>query len=210
MEKQECLTRLSDLVGHISAMHYEINEEWKRQCDANGYELRNLNKIQVRDLSSDWTENSAEPYRKFLYSQDLDRFSPHICAGLKIRYRIKMYNSIYSKISKYISGRESGKVAVRKCLNDIFGIRAIVDADLTFEEIREFIEPRHEHIRCHNSSKARENQIYVATHIYIEGEDRRLFPWELQIWLQKDEASNYVSHEAYKQDYTRWEPVLGR
>lgn len=202
MEKEECLERLSDLIDLMCVMHRETGMEW---AIANGNRLRNLNTMQVRDLEPCWAGMDAERYRRFLRGRDLDRFWPHIGDGFLVEYRIKTANSIDDKISRYNRGPDEGRISVRKCLNDIFGVRAVVDAELSFDNVRGLVEPLRGHVRCHDSSKAAEGWRYSATHVYIEGEDRRLFPWELQIWLSRDEASNFASHEACKQDYTGWE-----
>lgn len=64
----------------------------------------------------------------------------------------------------------------------------------------EFINMRHENLKCIDSSKKE----YKATHIYFK-QDNFNFQWELQIWNKIDEVNNIISHEKYKQDYAKWE-----
>ena len=44
----------------------------------------------------------------------------------------------------------------------------------------------------------------MATHMYFK-ENNYSFQWELQIWDKKHYESNIISHENYKQGYTKWE-----
>lgn len=55
-------------------------------------------------------------------------------------------------------------------------------------------------MKCLDSSKGE----YVATHIYFRDGNFN-FQWELQVWSASQEKVNTISHEKYKQEYTKWE-----
>lgn len=55
-------------------------------------------------------------------------------------------------------------------------------------------------LKCYDASK----DGYVATHIYFKNGNYS-FQWELQIWDKFHEKTNIISHEQYKQEYTKWE-----
>lgn len=83
----------------------------------------------------------------------------------------------------------------------MFSVRIILNSQLTFQSIKEFVLDKFPYVdRCIDSSKGE----YKATHIYFKL-DNYSFPWELQVWNRHDENSNLISHKKYKQEYTLWE-----
>ena len=90
---------------------------------------------------------------------------------------------------------------INKCINDLFGVRIILEESVTFEEVQAFMEKNYrEKYRCIDSSKLD----YKAVHLYFR-ENNYTFPWELQIWNRCDVENNFASHKKYKQEYTIWE-----
>ncbi len=126
--------------------------------------------------------------------------------------RIKTPNSIEDKIKRYnLSPHEYGEIPLFKCLNDLFGARIVLDGNLNFEEICNFLKnkddfrDRNVQLRCNDASK----NGYKATHVYFKKcGDNSAFPWELQIWSAEDEENNIKSHKKYKQEYTKWEKQM--
>ena len=53
--------------------------------------------------------------------------------------RVKALNSIQNKIEKYKNKKESGKIPIKKCLNDIFGLRIILNKSISYDEIIKYI-----------------------------------------------------------------------
>ena len=120
----------------------------------------------------------------------------------EVNSRVKALNSIEFKINNYMTAKhEYGEVALNKCFNDLYGIRIILKENVEYSTIKEFIDEKYSKIlKCYNASK----KDYVATHIYFK-EDNYSFQWELQIWDKEHYESNIISHERYKQEYTKWE-----
>lgn len=114
--------------------------------------------------------------------------------------RVKAQNSIEYKLDNYYMNHEHGRTPLKKCMNDLLGIRIVLDEEFTHQEILSYMENNFPEYKCIDSSK----YSYVATHIYIEN-GNTFFPWELQVWSKKNEKNNYLSHKAYKQGYTKWE-----
>ena len=125
--------------------------------------------------------------------------------GLKLNSfvscRVKALNSIQYKIENYKKTHENGKIPIKKCLNDLFGIRIIVEEKLEFDVVKNFITERFKSVKCILSDKGD----YKAIHIYFGNDDNTKFRWELQLWNIKNANKNYESHAKYKQDYTKWE-----
>ncbi|WP_270613221.1 hypothetical protein [Coprococcus sp. AM97-35] len=114
--------------------------------------------------------------------------------------RIKQLNSIEYKISRYNTGDLKGKVPINKCLNDLFGVRIIIDSSFTHDDLADHLKAKYSMLKLTNASK----NGYIASHLYFMM-DNQLFPWKLQIWQKQDEMNNLASHKLYKQDYTSWE-----
>lgn len=114
--------------------------------------------------------------------------------------RVKAQNSIEYKLENYCINHENGRIPLKKCLNDLLGIRIVIDDDFTYQEVKQYMEVNFPDYKCINSSKIS----YIATHIYFEN-GNSFFPWELQIWTKRDERNNFASHKEYKQEYTKWE-----
>ncbi len=114
--------------------------------------------------------------------------------------RVKAQNSIEFKLDNYVTNHESGKIPLKKCLNDLLGIRIVIDDSFSHADVKQYMEEKFPQYKCIDSSKLS----YIATHVYFEN-GNTFFPWELQIWTKKNEKSNLASHREYKQDYTKWE-----
>lgn len=123
----------------------------------------------------------------------------HAC-NCRINTRVKTYNSIVQKIKIYLVGDLRGKVAIKKCLNDLYGIRIILSNDMEFDTIIDHINETFPELKCLNASK----NGYKAVHVYFSESNFEL-PWELQIWNASDESKNIELHKTYKQGYTEWE-----
>ena len=120
----------------------------------------------------------------------------------EINSRVKLQNPIEYKLNNYMTEKhEYGEVALNKCFNDLYGIRIIFIESVEFQEIKKFINKKYlGRLKCYDASKDK----YKATHIYFKNGNKS-FQWELQIWNKEDEKTNIMSHELYKQDYTKWE-----
>lgn len=191
---------LKDLIDYIQSVYTDITNEWLYGTDIK----INLKKSQVSDIDVDGTiyKNIME------YVQLLNERSASIALQLssvcscQVTARVKAQNSIEYKIQNYKTKRhELGRVPINKCVNDLLGIRIILESPLTFEEIYSFVEATYQgKYRCINSSKLD----YRAVHLYFR-ENNQSFPWELQIWNRCDVENNFASHQKYKQEYTTWE-----
>ncbi len=121
-----------------------------------------------------------------------------------LRMRVKQNESIVNKIRYYRIGKEGeGRYSLKKCLNDLFGIRILVPgfkhSDEEFHNLCRELQNAYR-IKFRDSSK----QEYKATHVYFEGSENKFFPWELQIWNPNDVEKNMISHEKHKQEYISW------
>lgn len=196
------LEELNILLDSIKAQYKQLYLEWKQ---SELYVPINQKKKLVKDIKNDnEILNVILDYRLFLNENHLDIKIAFDKLNLQseVNSRVKAQNSIEFKINNYMTDKhEYGEVALNKCLNDLYGIRIIFNENVEYNDIKTFIDEKYNgKLKCYDASKGD----YVATHIYFK-EDNYSFQWELQIWDVAHYKSNIVSHEHYKQDYTKWE-----
>lgn len=192
---------LKQLIDIIQDHFDAINKKWKQSSD---YLPLNMKKNRVEDIYKDeslllYVFN----YRKFINDNItgmVDTIQEQKFLNV-VNTRVKALNSIQYKIQNYYFNHENGKIALKKCLNDIFGIRMIFDEHINFNEIKTYIEKEFPNLKCIESSRGN----YYAIHIYFGNDDNYKFQWELQLWDKEHEKINLESHARYKQDYTKWE-----
>ena len=192
---------LTKLINLIQIKFNDINENWIKEPN---YFPLNMKKKRVDDVYKD---ESLLLY-VFNYRQFINDNVSDIVNDIQtqkftnvVNTRVKASNSIQYKIQNYEYNHEDGKIALKKCLNDIFGIRMIFEKDINYEEIKEYIEKAFPNLKCIESRRGE----YYAIHVYFGNDDNFKFQWELQLWDKKHEKTNLESHAKYKQDYTKWE-----
>ena len=192
---------LDQLIDKLLPLYNTINESWGKMDSFNSINLKKKSIADIQKEQKIW--NSILQYRKFMAARQLDvlqEISSLQSDVSRISVRIKQLNSIEYKIYRYNVGELRGKVPINKCLNDLFGMRIIMDDSFTHDDLKEHIEESYPDMKLTDASKKE----YVASHLYIKPSNQ-LFPWELQIWKKEDERNNLESHKLYKQDYTSWE-----
>ncbi len=192
---------LKKLIILVQQQFNIINEAWRKSPN---YMPLNMKRKRVEDVYND----EALLLYVFNYRQFInDNISDVVNKIQKSKFlnvvntRVKALNSIQYKIQNYELNHENGKIALKKCLNDIFGLRMIFEEDIDFKEINEFVKKEFPDLKCIKSVK----EEYDAIHIYFGNDDNMNFQWELQLWDKSHEKSNLKSHAKYKQDYTKWE-----
>jgi ppGpp synthetase/RelA/SpoT-type nucleotidyltranferase len=107
-------------------------------------------------------------YRNFIIGKSLSvRFKKDDDKDFTIDSHIKNDNSIGEKIDTYLRKDEEEKVEIDKCLNDIFGLRAIINCPLDRKEICRTVSDN-KGLKCIDSSKpkhASESQKSYKAHI---------------------------------------------
>lgn len=122
---------------------------------------------------------------------------------LDFRVRTKEKKSITSKLATYDSRSENGSFPLQKCLNDLCGSRVILNEEVYTSH--EFL------TMCEDLKKKkiifrhyeRVDDDYKGYHLYLKNKSNLFFPWELQLWYNKNEQLNIAAHEKHKQAYIR-------
>lgn len=88
---------------------------------------------------------------------------------------------------------------VNNWLNDIFGVRII----LSEEEITQIMDLLDEWQDAFGLKNwyLRDKERYRGLHVDFKNKSNFYFPWELQIWSDKDMRSNIENHEKFKRNF---------
>ena len=112
-------------------------------------------------------------------------------------FRDTVGKRIEDKIKRF-SCRED-QYPVNNWLNDIFGVRIILTSK-EIELIMELLDDWQEELELKNWY-LRNKEGYKGLHIYFKNKNNFYFPWELQIWDEKDVKSNIENHEKFKRNF---------
>ena len=227
MNLVETLDKYIKLIKVIDSLYYAYQFFIVKSDDYKSLDKINLNKKRIDDIFYNYiVDKNFNKYIQF-YMDSFNKLS--LMDEIKIdgilrkienlgfikqaRYRIKSPESIVNKLSKYMDEKENGKIKIKKCLNDLFGIRFIID---DYNKIRD------EFIYCLNicidkeesfkskiklTSKGYNNidSPYIADHVYFSSRlNNNIFPIELQIWDSVNLERNEKSHVIYKREYINW------
>lgn len=195
------MDELTKLIELIQNKFDEINAKWTKEPN---YFPIHMKKNRVEDIYKDESLLlHVFSYRQFINDNDYDVVDTiqNQKFNCTVNTRVKALNSIQYKIQNYEYNHEHGKIALKKCLNDIYGIRIIFENNINYDEIKKYIEKNFPILKCIESIRGD----YSAIHVYFGNDDNYKFQWELQIWDKKHEKTNLESHEKYKQEYTKWE-----
>lgn len=191
---------LEKLIVAIQRNYDRICDSWKENI---GDSINLKKKLVIHAREESEILNIIVRYRSLINDEivgimfDLDTIQ---FVNSSITSRVKAQNSIEFKLENYIVNHEDGLIPLKKCLNDLLGVRIVIDDEFTQQEVKQYMDKHFPDYKCIDSSKID----YNATHVYFE-RGNNFFPWELQIWKKKDEKNNYISHKEYKQEYTKWE-----
>lgn len=197
---EDCFRDLKELINYIEVEYIKITNAWLCRADL----TIDFKKHRISDIETNGIIYcNIMQYSQWLNEQSAD-IVLHLCSvcSCPVTARVKTQNSIAYKIERYKTDRhEFGKIPINKCINDLFGIRIILETTSPYGEIHSLMQNMCVgKYRCINSSK----NDYKAIHLYFK-KDNRSFPWELQVWKKCDVESNFISHKNYKQEYTTWE-----
>lgn len=184
---------LKKLITLIQQQYDLINKKW---LDDENYYPLNMKKKRVEDVYNDETLlQYVFNYRKFINDNVAEMVKLIQSKNFEnvVNTRVKALNSIQYKIHNYELNHENGKIPLKKCLNDIFGIRMIFNDNINYNEVSSFIEREFSELKCISSVRGK----YVAIHIYFGNDDNMKFQWELQLWDKKHEKTNLESHAKY-------------
>lgn len=190
--------------------YFKYCDEWDKLCD----KKINLNKKQICDIYNlkngeivpefkDYIDSFSEIAEdlKFELLCDLGE-NVEFTEDFKFTSRIKTRESLIQKILKKMR-EDDGKFSIKKCINDLLGLRII---DIDYKDNKEHIDSILEELKSNgiNIRNIERNLStgYKAYHIYII-RNNNTFPIEVQIWDKEHEEKNIELHSKHKEEYVK-------
>lgn len=186
---------LEQLINYLHDLYVSFNNEFYKNKE---YEQFNFKRFTVSQAKNNLYFNNVllKDYIKELhnfYNEYVD-FTAYYAKGCEIRSRIKFMPTIQKKLLQFSNRSETeGSFVIKKSLNDLFGIRVILDNINQSYDILEHQLDRYKSQNLISRYYYRNEGDYKGTHCYFQDSNRH-FPWELQIWDHKDKIDNVNSH----------------
>lgn len=119
--------------------------------------------------------------------------------GIDFFYRVKTGESILDKVERY--RQRDNQYPTNNILNDIFGARVVwPSADV--RDILDRLDGWKEQYGLKNWY-LRDTDGYIGIHVYFKNASNFYYPWELQIWDEKDALANVQNHITYKREFVK-------
>ncbi|HGO5815109.1 TPA: GTP pyrophosphokinase [Mannheimia haemolytica] len=183
------LKKIEKLIDEINKLHLAFSQDYFETGKIEKVNLKHtLSKVPIEHILS-YRLNLHESINDYLYRADLYH--------IHYFYRVKTSESIIYKIKRFQERSEG--YPVNSILNDIFGARIIVDTE-TIAQVMERLDEWKEKYGLKNWY-LRDKEEYIGIHIYFKNASNFYYPWELQIWDQKDAEKNIQSHRKYKRNF---------
>ena len=191
MQQETPTQKTERLIREINRIHAQYSQDY--------FETGKVAKLNLsRTLAHVPTEHILS-YRLNLHEAINDYLAFADTRGIDFFYRVKTAESIADKIRRYTE-REN-QYPVNNILNDIFGARVILPSESVAE-----IMQRLDDWKAQYSLKnwyLRDADGYIGIHVYFKNASNFYYPWELQIWDEKDAAENIRNHIAYKRQFVQ-------
>lgn len=185
------------------------NKNWISELDCKKIDLKktlvchivNKENMSINQEFKDYM-NSYIKTLNILYIKILSRIDKEL--GVIINGRVKNAESIYHKLARKMN-EEDGTFKINKYLNDLLGIR-IIDKEYicNIDLLKSYLDQSKDLYKLRYYYKDDIITGYKGFHIYFQGENKYVFPIELQIWDKENESNNLLLHNLYKKDYTEW------
>ncbi|GFH40553.1 GTP pyrophosphokinase [Lactococcus insecticola] len=187
------MTKTEKLVDEINLVHQKFSEDY---FETDKVEKINLSHT-LQKLFPNGDIKHIYNYRLNLHESINDYLMESDLEEIKFYYRVKTRESIDDKISRY--SERSDQYPVNSWLNDIFGARIVLNDD----EISEVIAHLDEWQEKYGLKNwyVRNKDGYNGIHVYFKNKNNFYFPWELQIWNEKDKQLNIENHRKFKRNF---------
>lgn len=183
------LEKVERLISEINRIHLEYSKDY--------FETGKVEKINLKHTFAKVPTSVILSYRLNLHEAINDYLMKADLQDIAYFYRVKTSESILDKIERFKERKEG--YPVNSVLNNIFGARMI----LTAEEVGEVLERLDDWKEKYGLKNwyLRDKDGYIGIHIYFKNKSNFYYPWELQIWDEKDVDRNIASHIKYKRKF---------
>jgi len=138
-------------------------------------------------------------YRLNLHESINDYLIEHDLDNITYYYRVKTSESILDKIERY--SQNADKYPVNNWMNDIFGARMILSSE-EIVQIQEMLDDWQDELGLKNWY-FRDKDDYRGLHVYFKNKSNFYFPWELQLWDERDIELNIRTHQLHKRNFVK-------
>lgn len=185
------IDKVERLIAEINRVHLRYSQDYFETGQVEKVNLSHTFNRVATDPILAYRLNLHEAINDYLYDADVK--------DIHFYYRVKTAESILDKIERY-KARETA-YPVNNILNDIFGARVI----LSSEEIQEILDSLDDWKEKYGLKNwyLRDVDGYVGIHVYFKNQSNFYYPWELQIWDEKDAKSNIESHRRFKRNFVK-------
>ena len=182
------INQVKQLVSEINRLHRDFSSDY--------FETGKIEKINLSKTIKHIPVPHIYKYRLTLH-ESINDYLMTANIDIKYFYRVKTRESIDDKIARFSS--RDDQYPVNNWLNDIFGTRIILNAD-EINVVMSLLDDWQDELGLKNWY-LREKEGYRGLHIYFKNKSNFYFPWELQIWDEKDIQSNIHNHEKFKRNF---------
>lgn len=177
------------LIAEINRIHLQFSMDY--------HDSGVIDKVNLSRTIANVPTNYIYKYRLYLHESINDYLMAANIADVSYFYRVKTRESIDDKIKRYAEHED--QYPVNNWLNDIFGARIILRGD-DVARVLTLLDGWQDEFGLKNWY-VRDKEGYKGIHIYFKNKSNYFFPWELQVWDEKDVAANIASHRAYKRGF---------
>lgn len=182
------IDQIKQLVSEINRLHHDFSNDY--------FETGKIEKINLSRTVVHVPAPHVYRYRLTLH-ESINDYLMTASIDIKYFYRVKTRESIDDKISRF-SSRED-QYPVNNWLNDIFGARIVLTAE-EINTVMNLLDDWQDELGLKNWYW-RDKEGYRGLHIYFKNKNNFYFPWELQVWNEKDLQSNIKNHEKFKRNF---------
>lgn len=185
------IEKVERLIREINRLHLEFSKDY--------FETGKVEKINLKHTFAKVPTEPILSYRLNLHEAINDYLMRADVKDITYFYRVKTSESILNKIERFKERQEG--YPVNSILNDIFGARMILTSE-QIGQVMERLDDWQEEYGLKNWY-LRDKEEYVGIHIYFKNKSNFYYPWELQLWDEKDVEKNIASHIKYKRDFVK-------
>ncbi|MET3557229.1 hypothetical protein ABID29_000338 [Streptococcus rupicaprae] len=183
------LEKVERLIDEINKLHLQYSKDY--------FETGKVEKVNLKHTFAKVPTQHILSYRLNLHESINDYLMRSDTKDITFYYRVKTAESILDKIARFQQRAEG--YPVNSILNDIFGVRMILNSE-EISLVMERLDDWQEKFGLKNWY-LRDKDEYTGIHIYFKNKNNFYYPWELQLWDEKDLERNIASHIKYKRHF---------
>ncbi|MDI9336283.1 MAG: GTP pyrophosphokinase [Gammaproteobacteria bacterium] len=184
----EKIQQIQSLMEEMSRVHLDFSKDY--------FETGRIKKFNLSKTFGHIPVSHIYQYRLALH-ECINDYLMTAKIDIKYFYRVKTRESIDAKIQRFLE--QADQYPVHNWLNDIFGARIVLTAT-DIQTVIDLLEDWKNTLGLKNWY-LRDKEGYRGLHIYFKNKSNVFFPWELQIWDDRDMLSNIRNHAAFKRTF---------